>query len=473
MAENKDKDPLENTFSSDEMLFEAPVGLPTWASELEAPIEENLQSQFISSLPQPHLPDLDNTEIAIKTEASDEVETREEQDIEIYTDQQENIEVAELEEYNLKAEEANVFETPIGEPEFFQEPVNIEQDTNSYSNSQESIELTNKPLEQYQSIETESSIVETPIGQAEFFHEPSVVKQDYYQEIVSLIKQTTPVEENVFETPIGEPEFFQEPMESSYELQDLSDNDSITSENQTTIEESPLAEITAFTPSIEANLLEQEETVTQDSQTLSQDILDAEIASLKLDMASREKVGPLESLVANIDKDISYLDFDIETQAALADSALEVKRYLSFFLAGTNYAIAAHNVIEMNKVPRITFVPNVTEWISGVTNLRGDILAVIDMRSFLGLATLERHNSSKLLVLRNNNTSLTTGIIVDEVKGLREVPVSKITTLPDFYLEEKLKSFFKGVYKSEQEMLVLLDIELFLTSPELRQFELI
>lgn len=510
MAENKNKDPLENTLIPDEMLFDPPMGLPAWAAELDI-AEEDAQIEVVDSLLQFHSSDLDNKKAATEELIPNcSAETKEQ--IVGFSDKQEDIEIPKesLEEYILKTEES-IFESPIGEPEFLREPVSFEENISLYSDNEsneKNVEAPKELLEEYSSVEQEypsievesdffdipteepdffqtsstveeessqktvlpiedakipeENVFETPNQEPWFFQESSVAQKEYHQNVILPFAQTRE-EENAFEAPIGEPGFFQESMKNHPDLQNLNTTNS--------------AEIIPFTQPIEVkedeetNLSAQKEVLAQDSQTLSQNILDTEIAALEIISTSEGRIGALESVIANIDKDINYLDFDVDSQSL--SPSLEVKRYLSFFLDGTNYAIDAHNVLEMNKVPKITFVPNVMEWVAGVTNLRGDILAVIDMRSFLGLAPLERRKISRLLVVRNNNSSVMTGIIVDEVKGLREVPVSKIATLPDFYLEEKLKPFFKGVYKSQHEMLALLDMELFLTSPELRQFELI
>ncbi|MBI4852764.1 MAG: chemotaxis protein CheW [Acidobacteria bacterium] len=438
MAENKDKNrpSLENPLVDDETVFEAPMGLPAWALELEPPTESDSQIDYSSLSSDSQVSELDLDLASQNTEGfSDSVETKAVQSVNTPIEQEDIESTRSFAQEQSFVAENSILEAPMEEPEFLQEPIFEEQTASLYSQEQESVDIASNLEEENKNVETESNFLESPIGEPEFLQQSSFIRDIY---------------------------------ESHY----LSDSASLTNENQKPQEKSLLAEIASLgQPSIETSLDKSEEVFTQED--LSESTSSTKVIEFNFNKSngSAAKIGQLESVIANIDKDVSYLDFDIMAQSSNTNSSLEVARYLSFFLGGTNYAIAANNVLEMNKVPKITFVPNVTEWITGVTNLRGDILAVIDMRSFLGLAISERRNKDKLLVIRNNNSSLITGIIVDEVKGLREIPVSKIKSLPDFYLEEKLKSFFKGVYKSEEGMLVLLDIELFLASPDLRQFE--
>ncbi len=74
--------------------------------------------------------------------------------------------------------------------------------------------------------------------------------------------------------------------------------------------------------------------------------------------------------------------------AAARDTGREAAqghRYVLLSIASAHYAVREAFVTELERVPKITPVPHVPAWVRGVTNLRGDILSVIDMRTFLGL----------------------------------------------------------------------------------------
>ncbi len=89
-------------------------------------------------------------------------------------------------------------------------------------------------------------------------------------------------------------------------------------------------------------------------------------------------------------------------------------RFVLLSIASTHYAVSEAYVTELERVPRITPVPRVPPWLRGVTNLRGDIVSVIDMRTFLGL---EAHSpqSARILVVRLPDDPFSTGLIVDAV----------------------------------------------------------
>src|SRR5262245_55877363 len=60
-------------------------------------------------------------------------------------------------------------------------------------------------------------------------------------------------------------------------------------------------------------------------------------------------------------------------------------RLIRFTVDGSRYAVHESFVTELDRVPRITLVPQAPAWLRGVTSLRGDILSVVDLRLFIGL----------------------------------------------------------------------------------------
>jgi purine-binding chemotaxis protein CheW len=145
-------------------------------------------------------------------------------------------------------------------------------------------------------------------------------------------------------------------------------------------------------------------------------------------------------------------------------------QYVVFVLGGTNYAVPMGNVLEMNLVPKTTPVPNVPDWVRGVTNLRGNILPIIELRSFFGFSPLEQTGAGRMVVVRSLEDDMTTGLVVDSVRGRRDL-VSNTIEAPAAPIEDKVAPFMRGVHGTDDEMLVVFDMERFLASPEVRQFE--
>ena len=144
-------------------------------------------------------------------------------------------------------------------------------------------------------------------------------------------------------------------------------------------------------------------------------------------------------------------------------------RYVLLSIASAHYAVREVFVTELERVPKITPVPRVPVWVRGVTNLRGDILSVIDMRTFLGLEA-SASQSARMLVVRLLNEDFATGLLVDGVDRIVSVPPDQITA-PESSLEGPLAPYLTGMCVIEEQLVTVLDLEGLLRSSEIRQFE--
>ncbi|MDH3349126.1 MAG: chemotaxis protein CheW, partial [Desulfobulbaceae bacterium] len=99
----------------------------------------------------------------------------------------------------------------------------------------------------------------------------------------------------------------------------------------------------------------------------------------------------LNDLVAAIDEEIEHgPEAELGTEAQhLAQEEAQLsateQQFIIFTLAGTEYAVPASNVTEVGEMLQVTPLPNVPLWLKGVSNLRGDIISIVDLRSFLKL----------------------------------------------------------------------------------------
>jgi purine-binding chemotaxis protein CheW len=93
-------------------------------------------------------------------------------------------------------------------------------------------------------------------------------------------------------------------------------------------------------------------------------------------------------------------------------------------LSGERYAIepsALHGVIRLTQH---TPVPGTPPSVRGVINLRGEVLALFDLRPFLGLPLQPLGEHTRVLVLGAPTPEL--GLVADEIEGLVRVPVAAL-----------------------------------------------
>jgi purine-binding chemotaxis protein CheW len=152
-----------------------------------------------------------------------------------------------------------------------------------------------------------------------------------------------------------------------------------------------------------------------------------------------------------------------------ARDASQGDRYVLLSIASAHYAVLEAFVTELERIPKITPVPRVPAWVRGVTNLRGDVLSVVDMRLFLGLDPTSSH-AARMLVVRLLTEEFSTGLLVDAVDRIVAVPADAITP-PESTLEGPLAPYLRGMCVIEDRLVAVLDLDQLLRSPDIRQFE--
>jgi purine-binding chemotaxis protein CheW len=78
------------------------------------------------------------------------------------------------------------------------------------------------------------------------------------------------------------------------------------------------------------------------------------------------------------------------------------------------------SVAEVGRVPRVTRMPGVPGWIAGVSNWRGRILPVVDLRSLLGCADRGIDEDARVVVAGDDTISV--GLVVESVDGVAVLP---------------------------------------------------
>jgi twitching motility protein PilI len=91
---------------------------------------------------------------------------------------------------------------------------------------------------------------------------------------------------------------------------------------------------------------------------------------------------------------------------------------IGFRLAAERFVTGRGDVREVLPIPEhITRVPGAKPWLRGIANLRGQLLTIVDLRSFLGAGGASSDRQVRILVVASRDVP--TGLIVDEVVGFR------------------------------------------------------
>ena len=180
----------------------------------------------------------------------------------------------------------------------------------------------------------------------------------------------------------------------------------------------------------------------------------------------------LEALVAALDESTPRAPEILTKSLSMAEERRVSgarKRHIVFSIAHTRYALEMGQVTEVGPVPAITPLPGVPPWLLGVTNLRGDILPVLDFHLFLGHPFQEIGDRHRMLVVRAEEPQVEVGLVVDRVIGVRAVQPSSVLP-PTAPLEAAVEPFLLGVTEQDDRLLAILDGQRLLTSDELLRF---
>jgi len=134
-------------------------------------------------------------------------------------------------------------------------------------------------------------------------------------------------------------------------------------------------------------------------------------------------------------------------------------KFLTFKLANTQCGIEVLSIREIVRVHSITPVPEMPPYVKGVTNLRGKLTPVIDLRDKFGLEAGERTDRHCLVVVETMNSETTTdllGLIVDAVEEVVSINEIQLEPSSDRGSFEGTEAHI-GIVKSNGSKIHLLD----------------
>lgn len=135
-------------------------------------------------------------------------------------------------------------------------------------------------------------------------------------------------------------------------------------------------------------------------------------------------------------------------------------KYLTFALGREEYGLEILKVREIIGYMEITAVPRSPGYVKGVINLRGQVIHVVDLRSKFAMEAADRTEETCIIVVetRSNGRKLSTGIVVDRVSEVLDIPNDRIEDPPAFG-DAVSTAFILGMGKINDSVKILLDID--------------
>jgi len=155
-------------------------------------------------------------------------------------------------------------------------------------------------------------------------------------------------------------------------------------------------------------------------------------------------------------------------------AALEAKQeastagqFLTFFIAGEEYAANILKVREVIEYDTITAVPNTPAWIRGVVNVRGSVVPVVDLGVKFGLpaSKISRFSCIVITEVDSGDEKLTLGVLADSVSRVIEFSQNEIEEPPPFGTRVRIE-YLLGLGPIGKKFCQILDIDKVLSADE-------
>ena len=158
-----------------------------------------------------------------------------------------------------------------------------------------------------------------------------------------------------------------------------------------------------------------------------------------------------------------------DKKAAKADAVIQL---IVFRLGDEEYGLRIEQVKEVTVTPEVARMPKTPPFIKGIANLRGDIIAIVDLEERFGLRPAGQELPATSYTLAIEAKDYTIGIVVREVPQPLSIPVSIIEKAPDFIQDININDkYIEGIAKVNGRIIIVLDMLKLLTPSEIMQLQ--
>ncbi|HTL13425.1 MAG TPA: chemotaxis protein CheW [Bdellovibrionota bacterium] len=131
------------------------------------------------------------------------------------------------------------------------------------------------------------------------------------------------------------------------------------------------------------------------------------------------------------------------------------QRIITFRVGGECYAMPLLSVREVIALPTLTGVPFAPPQFLGITNLRGQVISIFDLRIMVGLKRPADTQETAVIII--NFDQLRIGVVVDSVDQVIVFSKDELSPAPELR-DQRGKEYLTGVIRKEGKLLLLVDI---------------
>ena len=165
---------------------------------------------------------------------------------------------------------------------------------------------------------------------------------------------------------------------------------------------------------------------------------------------------------------VSGVEETIQHDSKIAAASSDIVQLVSFSLGGEEFGVDILKVQEINRIMRLTKVPNSPDFVDGIVNLRGKVIPVLNLRKRFGLPVKETDTSTRVVVLEIKGSTI--GFIVDAVSEVLRIPKNTIEPAPAIVSGVEA-DYIEGVGKLNDRLLIILNMDKILSANEIEQIK--
>ncbi|WP_136810692.1 chemotaxis protein CheW [Desulfosediminicola flagellatus] len=134
----------------------------------------------------------------------------------------------------------------------------------------------------------------------------------------------------------------------------------------------------------------------------------------------------------------------------------QVVELATFYIGDALCGMDILKIQEINKLMKMTKVPQAPEYVLGILNLRGQIVTIIDLGKKLGLGETDITLDPRNIIVNSSGSFI--GLLVKKIGDVVEADMEKLEASPA-NMRGIQGDFFTGVYKTQTHLIGILDID--------------
>lgn len=138
-----------------------------------------------------------------------------------------------------------------------------------------------------------------------------------------------------------------------------------------------------------------------------------------------------------------------------------MRKFAIFKIGDELFGIGIEKVVEILKVQKIFAVPGLPEFLSGVINVRGRIVPVMDLR--LRFSMEPSGNKERIIIARYGKEKI--AFLVDDIREILALSEEEIGTPPSIFKGFRTE-YLTGLGRQGETIIILLHVDNLLTSEE-------